>query len=136
MKGGYDFYDTCVILLVVNGSTIAIPAARCTSPPPFVTDDEHGINTRHPPRGGTNTGSDLEWWYWVPCEDDRWLFFGTNSMNLRGCRQAYILSGEQVSELLRRGDFFASFKDVSELKDVVENSTLACDYLLEFLDGC
>jgi hypothetical protein len=133
-KGDYDFYDTCIVLVSVKGATIAIPSARvlCGTPPPH-TDEEVEIQNRHPPRGGTNTGSGIAWWYWVPCDDGRWLFFGSEDMTVRGKRRAVVLSDREVSMRLSRGDLFASLRDVSEVKGIVENSTLACNFLLGFL---
>lgn len=138
LTGGYDLYDTCVICLSVKNVTISIPAARVLAPPTppaIYSDEELEINTRHPPRGGTNTGTDVEWWCWVPCSSDRWLFFRTHRLKLKGNQQAQILNDEQISEQLGRGDLFASLKHVREVKETVKNSTLACDYLLDLLDS-
>jgi hypothetical protein len=137
-KGGYDLYDTCIIRFSLKDRTISIPAARVLAPPAAPTiysDEELEINTRHPPRGGSNTGTHVEWWYWIPCADDRWLCFRTNQLKSKGTHQTQLLNDEQVSEQLRRGDLFASLKDVSEVKETVRNSTLTCEYLLELLSS-
>ena len=69
-----DFYDTCVVIVEQEGRSIAIPAARVlTDAPPPRRDVEIGLGPQYPPKGGSNRGKDIAWWYWIPCEDGSWL---------------------------------------------------------------
>ena len=84
-RGGFDFYDTCIIILNTPGGLIAIPASRALSskPPAEAVDFELGFQASHLPRGGLLPSgswanlkdSGVEWLYWIPCPGARWLFF-------------------------------------------------------------
>jgi hypothetical protein len=136
-KGGFDFYDSCVVIL---DGKIAIPAARVLSgkPPLLRTDSEWGNQTSHLPRGGLlpqggriNYPDGIKWCYWIPCPNGHWLYFTTPQESGKGSRQASILSDQQVTDILARGELFVSMKHVNEVKEVIENSVSAYDYLLE-----
>jgi hypothetical protein len=95
-RGGHDFYDTCIIILNTPDGTIAIPAARAlpSKPPQETLDFELGVQTTHLPRGGLlplgsrgnflNIGIDVQWCYWIPCSEGRWLFFMTEQTKVKG----------------------------------------------------
>jgi hypothetical protein len=53
-RGGFDFYDACIIILNTSGGLIAIPVARAISskPPAETVDFELGFQASHLPRGG------------------------------------------------------------------------------------
>jgi hypothetical protein len=76
---------------------------------------------------------DVKWCYWVPCLDGNWLYFTTPQTTGKGARQASILSDQQVTDTLARGELFISLKHVSEIKEVIENSVSAYESLLEHL---
>lgn len=144
-RGGHDFYDTCIIILNTPDGTIAIPAARAlpSKPPQETLDFELGVQTTHLPRGGLlplgsrgnflNIGIDVQWCYWIPCSEGRWLFFMTEQTKVKGTRNASVLSDQQMMDKLERGKIFISLKHVGEVKEIVENSTLVCGFLLELL---
>jgi hypothetical protein len=140
-RGGFDFYDTCVIMLSTADGILAVPAARVLSgkPPLHRTDSEWGVQASHLPRGGVlpqgnrkiNYPEDLRWCYWVPCADGHWLYFNTPQTKKTGTRQASVLSDQQVTDILARGELFISLKHVDEIKETIENSLSAYEYLLE-----
>jgi hypothetical protein len=109
--------------------------------PAEVVDFELGFQASHLPQGGLlPSGSwanlndnDVEWLYWIPCSGGRWLFFSTEKMKVKGVRNASVLSGEQVTEKLKRGKMSISLMHVDEVKEIVSNSTLACEHLIELL---
>lgn len=140
-RGGFDFYDTCVLILNTSDGRIAIPVARALSgkPPQEETDSESGVQTAHLPRGGflpqgspgnLNYPDDVRWCFWVPCDDGRWLFFTTHQTRSRGTWQASIVSDQQVTESLERG-IFISLKHVDEVREITETSAAAYEYVLE-----
>jgi hypothetical protein len=140
-RGGFDFYDTCVIILNIVDGTIAVPAARVLSgkPPLQRTDSEWGVQASHLPRGGVLPQGnrslpyteDLRWCYWVPCSNGNWLYFTTPATKTTGTREASIWTDQQVTDTLARGELWVSLKHVDEVKDIIENSALAYDYLLQ-----
>jgi len=142
-RGGFDFYDTCIIILNIQGGLIAIPAARALSstPPPEAVDFEKGFQASHLPRGGllplgswaNLNENDGQWCYWIPCPGGRWLFFTTEKVKVKGARNASVLSDKEMTEKLKRGKIYVSLMHVDEVKEIVENSTSACGYLLELL---
>jgi hypothetical protein len=137
-KGGFNLYDSCIIIF---DGKIALPAARVLSskPPLLHTDSEWGAQTTHLPRGGLlpqgsrqlDSPDDVKWCYWVPCPDGHWLYFTTPQTSGKGTRQASILSDQQVTDILARGELFISLKHVNEVKEIIENSTSAYGCLLE-----
>jgi hypothetical protein len=136
-KGGFDFYDTCIVILRYGGKTITVPAARVLSgmKPSTASSLEEGKERLRPPRGlGTAPGSWNEWCYWVPCEHGRWLYFTSGQMKIKGSRDAVVLTDNEVTTLLERGDLYVSLRSVDEIKGIVDTSRTACRYLLELLD--
>ena len=71
------------------------------------------------------------WCFWVPCPDGQWLYFTTPQASGKGTRQASILSDQQITDTLARGELFISLKHVNEVKEIIENSASAYEYLLE-----
>jgi len=142
-RGGFDFYDACIIILNTSGGLIAIPAVRALSskPPAETVDFELGFQASHLPRGGLlPSGSwanlndnGVEWLYWIPCPGGRWLYFTTEKVKVKGVRNASVLSDEQVTEKLKRGKMSISLMHVDEVKEIVATSTLACEHLTELL---
>jgi hypothetical protein len=135
-RGGFDMYDTCVVLFDLKETTIAIPAVRVLSGwrPNAITDPEPGHETDRPLRGSSNTGEGIEWWYWIPCVDGRWLYFRSENMKSKGPRRAAVVSDEQITESLARGDLFISMQHVDEIKETLGLSRMASEYLLELLE--
>jgi len=134
-KGGFDFYDTCIIMMLVKGREVGIPAARVLSASrqDFVKDPEQGGEIERPPRGSSNIGLEIEWWFWVPCGENQWLYFNSEDLKFKGTRRAQLLTDAQVTQKLEDGELYVSLKHVSEIKDTIRTSTEACGYLLELL---
>jgi hypothetical protein len=142
-RGGFDFYDTCVILLNTNQGELAVPAARALfgSGKPLLhrTDSEWGFQVPHLPRVGMGAQGNrplgfsdgMRWCYWVPCASGYWLYFTTPQTKKTGTREASVLSDDQVTDVLARGELFISLKHVDEVKEIIENSRLAYAYLVE-----
>jgi hypothetical protein len=141
---GLQLYDSCIIILDIKGTPVAIPCARVlTDKPPSFSDIEigaevqfppRGVEPRHPPRGGGNRGTGISWWYWIPCGENRWLQAHTTDMKFLGKRSADILSDDQVTKKLTSGDLFIGMSEVAHVKEVVRYSVAACHVLQEFLD--
>jgi hypothetical protein len=136
-KGGFDFYDTCIVILRVEEKIITIPAARVLTgmKPSTASELEDGKDRLRPPRGlGTAAGSWNAWCYWIPCGHNRWLFFTSSKMKIKGPRQAVVMTDNEVTAQLEKGDLFVSLRSVDEIKEIVGTSRTACRYLLRFLD--
>lgn len=141
---GLQLYDSCIIILDIKGTPVAIPCARAlTDKPPSFSDIETGaeakftplgVEPRHPPRGGGNRGTEISWWYWIPCGENRWLQTHSTDMKFLGKRAADILSDDQVTKKLISGDLFIGMSEVAHVKEVVRYSVSACDVLQELLD--
>ena len=143
-KGGFDFYDTSIIILNTPDGPSSIPAARALSTQPVqeTLDSEQGADLAHLPRGGLlpqgnqasfDSDINMKWCYWVPCSEGRWLYFSTERTKNKGLRNAVVLSDLQVTDMLNDGKVFISLKHVDEVKEIVENSRLACGHLVELL---
>ncbi|KAF7596222.1 hypothetical protein BBP40_002754 [Aspergillus hancockii] len=62
-----DLHDSCIVRLRQRGDTVTVPAVRVLSELVHPENNEEGIEKLYPPRGGTNTGINIRWWYWIPC---------------------------------------------------------------------
>ncbi|KAI9791236.1 MAG: hypothetical protein M1816_004228 [Peltula sp. TS41687] len=133
---GMDLYDSCVVVLTVNGKSVAIPSARVLSEPPIErpSDLELGSELQFVPRGSSNTGRNPVWWYWIPCGHNRWLQAHTEQKKILGKRKATVVSDEQITQRLAIGDLYVGIKNVDDVKDIVRHSKLGCELLLRFLD--
>ncbi|KAJ7147020.1 hypothetical protein C8R44DRAFT_758615 [Mycena epipterygia] len=145
-----DLYDSCVVVFVVPDAhrsaqrTVAVPAARVLSGVTFRPADveaERGTPV-FVPKGASNTGAGLVWWYWVPCAAGLWLeirvpissrAFSEQGLTVLGTHEASVRSDSQVSALLAAGKLNIGLKNVGELKDVVELSRKARNSFLELL---
>jgi hypothetical protein len=134
-RGGFAMYDTCIVLLDLKESTVNIPAVRVLSGwrSAVATDPEPGNTTERPPRGSPNEGFGIEWFYWIPCMDGRWLYFRSEDTKIKGARMAAVVTDEQITESLVRGDLFISLKHVNEIKETLGASRMASEYLLKLL---
>jgi hypothetical protein len=143
-QGGFDFYDTCIVILNTPEGMISIPAARALSTQLLQEnlDYEHGVEVTHLPRGcllpqgrwtAQDAGIEVQWCCWIPCSGRRWLYFNTEQMKFKGSKNASVLSDQQVTDMLKTGKIFVSLKHVDEVKEVVQNSVLACGHLLDLL---
>jgi hypothetical protein len=55
-------------------------------------------------------------------------------MKIKGSRNAVVLTDNEFTTLLERGDLYVSLRSVDEIKGVVDTSRAAYRYLLGFLD--
>ena len=131
-----DFYDTCVVIIEHNGRSIAIPAARVLTdaPPPRSPDVEVGMEPQFPPKGGSNRGKDIAWWYWIPCDNGSWLQIHSDDMKFLGKRTAEVLTDDDVTFKLKSGTLFVGISEVAHVKETVRNSTTAFDNLQRLLE--
>lgn len=134
---GMDLYDSCIVILALNGKSIAIPSARVltdAAPPRRADDVEVGKEPIFSPKGGSNRGRDITWWYWIPCGQGRWLQLSTTDMRFRGeHRTASILSDDQVTKKLRSGDLIVGISEVAHVKDTIRASRTSCEILQNLL---
>ena len=132
---GMDLYDSCIVKLKIKGANISIPSARVltdTRPRHFV-DVEVEKDVLRPPRGYSNTGRFIAWWYWIPCGKKRWLQLRTDNMSILGERQATVVSDEQVIAVLQSGELFVSITEVEDVREIVRHSTEGCKVLCGML---
>lgn len=132
---GMDLYDSCILILNVNGNKIAVPSARVLTDKAALpkADTEAAIGPVFPLRGNSNTGRDILWFYWIPCGDDRWLQVSTTDMKFIGTRMASIVSDAQVTQKLAGGELLVSISEVAHVKEIVQHSKTASDVLQTLL---
>lgn len=132
---GMDLYDSCILILNVNGNKIAVPSARVLTDKAALpkADAEAAIGPVFPLRGNSNTGRDILWLYWIPCGDDRWLQVSTTDMKFIGTRMASIVSDAQVTQKLAGGELLVSISEVAHVKEIVQHSKTASDVLQTLL---
>jgi len=128
---GMALYDSCIVVLNVQGTTVSIPSARVlTDIRPQPKDTESALEPMFPNRGGSNLGrSRITWWYWIPCSDGKWLQLHTDNMHILGERSAAVVSDEQVTAKLVSGELFVGIRHVNDVREIVEKSNAACHIL-------
>jgi len=133
---GMDLYDSCVVFLQTESSTIAVPSARVLSqshsPIVMKNDIEKIVTPRFLPRSTPNTGHGLIWWYWIPCGSGRWLQLQSVDMRILGQRKADVVTDAQVTRKLQVGDLNVSLTKVEDVKQITGLSMQAGQVLLQF----
>lgn len=106
-KSSLDLYDTCIVIFSTKFSghttTLAIPSVRVLSGP----NPARTPNDRSPlfvPKGASNMGYNLFWWYWIPCENGKWLQIKSEDMKVLGHRKADVLTNAELTTKLAAGD--------------------------------
>lgn len=142
---GSQLYDSCIIILDIKGTSVAIPCARALAAKNIYNSSDiengmevnftpRGAGSRHPPIEGRNNGTGITWWYWIPCEGNLWLQTHSTDMKFLGKRTADILPSEQVTQKLASGELLIGMSEVAHVEEVVRKSIAACDVLQELLD--
>jgi hypothetical protein len=124
-----DLHDSCIVKLKGTGKEVNIPAVRALSEIPRPENDEEAIEKLYPPQGGTNTGINIMWWYWIPCGAGLWLEVKSIDMEILGQRTAKVLSDEGVDASLKGPKIRISMRDVKEVRSQAEKSMEAAGIL-------
>ena len=130
-----ELYDSCLVELVHGqGISFLVPCARVLSGPPKGSgpkDSEMSIIPNFAPRGGSNSPTNITWWYWIPCPDGRWFQLRSEGASFLGKRMAKVLSAAEVTRRLQVGDLYVSLTSVGDVEDVVAKSRTAYECLRE-----
>lgn len=59
---------------------------------------------------------------------DRWVFFTSSKMKIKGSRQAVVMTNNEFTAQLEPGDFFVHLRSVDEIKEIVSGT--ACRYFV------
>lgn len=140
-----ELYDSCIVVFSLAScnipnaptKTIAIPAARVLSDGrsvPAARVDLEGTAPLFIPKGASNKGYDLTWWYWVPCGSGLWLQMKSDDLTILGQHQVDVMDDTQVSALLRAGNMNISLTGIDDVKRTVDLSRKARQSLLDLLN--
>ena len=131
---GLPLYDSCIVQCTVGEKLVSIPAARVLSVgrSKHPEDPEVARKAFFPAKGGPNLGQDIIWNYWIPCGDGLWLEMQTENMQILGDRVARVLTADQLTQRLQRGELFVNVQSVKEVKETVRTSSKALQVLLDF----
>lgn len=132
---GMDLYDSCIVIIRIAGTSLAIPSARviCVKSRDWSTVEE-GQLPLNPPRGTFRWGPDtVKWVYWIPCSDGRWLQACTEKLSIKGTRKSELRTDDEITEQLSKGIINVSHRHVDGIKEVVELSKTAANILQKFL---
>ena len=137
-----DLYDSCVVILRATSKpgsteslqqatrTIAIPSARVLSgQPERVPDAESSRVSQFVPKGSSNSGFNLTWWYWIPCGERKWLQLSSQDMKFLGKRQAELLTDDELTAVLSKGLLNIDLTTAEDLRAIVKYSNLAAGVL-------
>ena len=81
----------------------------------------------------SNVGAGINWFYWIPCDDGRWLQVVTENMKVIGQRKAQVMSDAEVSARLDMPDHNVSLSTVGDVKDILEYSRRGANILLALI---
>lgn len=143
---GMDLYDSCILVLrFPNEKTLLVPACRVLSgriEQEHNADPESTMPSGFMPKGVSNTGNDISWWYWIPCGDDKWLHYHTpwttparQQLGIAGKRDMIVVSGKDITEMLGRGELLISMNSVGDVENVIKQSVAAAAILREMMLG-
>ncbi|KAJ6631289.1 hypothetical protein B0H10DRAFT_487658 [Mycena sp. CBHHK59/15] len=131
-----ELYDSCIVVFAIPRSStpVAVPAARVLSGASRLNFDAEMSMPVFVPKGVPNTGYGLTWWYWIPCPMGLWLQIQVPvDGKPLGTREAQVRTDDQVSALLAAGNLNIGFKNVADVKAIVELSRKARASFLELL---
>lgn len=134
-----DLYDACLAFVKINGHRIPfmIPSGRVLSGNVAQVknphkDTEAGVAPQFIPKLGPCRGEDNGWVYWIPLDEDRWLYIvcGLNSI---GVHRALVISSAELTRRLELGDLWVSITHADEVKEFVDRSVVVGKVMLEAL---
>ena len=139
-----ELYDACIVVFSLpsqspdSGSrTVAVPAVRVLSGVLKDRSKHDNVNGAplFVPRGAGSTYEGLErtWWYWIPCDGDRWLQIRSEGLTVLGKRSGEVLDNQQLTALLSAGKLNISMAHAEEVKAAAELTRTAAESLLYLL---
>jgi len=139
-----ELYDACIVVFSLpsqspdSGSrTVAVPAVRVLSG--VLKDGKKHDSLKGPalfvPRGAGSAYEGLErtWWYWIPCDGDRWLQIRSEGLTVLGKRSGEVLEDPQLTALLSAGKLNISMAHAEEVKAAAKLTRTAAESLLYLL---
>lgn len=142
---GMDLYDCCILAVRSSEKTLLMPACRVLAGRIDAIEDmdpELSTSSRFLPKGVSNDGKSISWWFWIPCSDSKWLWYNTpwaqgqqQELGIRGKKSMVVNSGKEVTALLESGELLISMSSVKEVEGVIETSRSAAGILKDMLLG-
>ncbi|PVI02128.1 hypothetical protein DM02DRAFT_670802 [Periconia macrospinosa] len=142
---GMYLYDSCILVLRSSEKTLLVPACRVLAGRVDLDQDvdpELTMPSTFLPKGVSNSGADISWWYWIPCGGNTWMSYHTpwatptkQSLRITGKREMAVISAENITEQLRRGELLVSLSSVKDVEDVVAQSAVAASILRKMMLG-
>ncbi|KAH8818792.1 hypothetical protein DL96DRAFT_1534294 [Flagelloscypha sp. PMI_526] len=137
---GLDLFDCCLVFLLVNNKTYAIPSVRALSGKAatlvfsYLEDTESGENAKFVPKGASNYGWGINWYFWIPGQDGLWIEMVSEdeTMKFLGLRQGVVLNETSLHAKLKSGELMISLTGVKDVKQTLEISRNASKILLDF----
>ena len=132
-----DYYDSCIVILKLDGVDTAIPSARVITDtrPDAESNVEEPWDVKYPPRGGSNSGTAaVHWNYWIPLQEMQWFHFRTDNFAVVGEICGTVMTNEQVTKQLTSGELFNSLTKVEDINEIVNHSRIGCRILTTMLE--
>lgn len=139
--GPMEIYDCCIITFSMptdiddRPTLVSIPAARVYSyeSPSSGGEDNTGIR-EYVPKGASNIGIGMYWWYFIPATAEKWLVLRRAAELGKGKCEGRIMSSVQLMKQLLSGQLNVDIKDVYDIQKVVDTSRVVCrSCLLELI---
>lgn len=132
---GMELYDSCIVTVGIAETVISTPAVRvlCGLKTGNIDIESMGYSPNSP-RGSGNSGQEsVQWRYWIPCSDGRWLQACSQGLLIIGDRQVELLTDEELYQGLLLGGWSISLRTVEEVKGVLPFSRDAGELFLEMM---
>lgn len=98
-----------------------------------VTQVENGDIPRTIPKGMENWGLNyVQWSYWIPCSDGRWLYGLSGDFKVLGKRKMEILAKDELTRRLRAGIWSISHEKAEDVTKVALLSRQCASMLVKF----
>lgn len=134
-----DLYDACLAFIKINGHkhTFMIPTGRVLSGNVAQVknpskDTEAGVSPKFIPKLGPCRGEDNGWVYWIPLDEDRWLYIVCD-LNSVGNHHALVISSAELTRRLEIGDLWVSITHADDVKQFVDRSVVVGKVIFESL---
>lgn len=132
-----DLYDACLAFVKIKGCPhpFMIPSGRVLSGNVAQVknpsrDTEAGVAPKFLPKLGPCRGEDNGWVYWIPLDEDRWLYTVCD-LNSVGSHRALVISSTELTRRLEIGNLWVSITHADDVKQFVDRSVIVAKVLLE-----
>ncbi|KAF8986757.1 hypothetical protein BDQ17DRAFT_1375831 [Cyathus striatus] len=130
-----DLYDCCILLFSMHVSALPNAPRKTFMVPSVRALSGRSLPSHFIPKGSSNLGFGLTWYYWIPCEGGLWLELATeeDTMRIVGDHQVQVMTDEQLTAKFAAGTLNIGCTHVDDIKQILKICQGATQTFLELL---